>query len=305
MKIAIMGSGGIGGYYGGKLANTGQEVAFIARGAHLNALRQNGLVVRSHFGDFTLPKVQATDSPTEIGVVDLVIMAIKAYDLESATESIRPLIGENTSLLPLLNGVDIVVRIGAIIGPEKVIGGLCGLSSSIAEPGVISQVSPFEFLNFGEMSGKITPRAQAIYDVLKQAEINVTLTDNIQLAIWDKFTFLAAIAGVCSLTRAVVGKVRTDPDVRALLEGCIAEILAIGEKQGVVFEKDFAQTQMERIDGLPESMKPSMMLDLERGNRLELEALNGTVVRMGEEAGIATPVNRFIHTALKLWAGGR
>jgi 2-dehydropantoate 2-reductase len=182
---------------------------------------------------------------------------------------------------------------------------LCGISSAIAEPGVIRQVSPFDFVTLGELSGEVSPRARAVEQAFRQASRTVKLSTDIRLDIWHKFLFLASSAGVCAVTRQTGGPVRSDPDTRAMLADAIAEIAAVGRRSGVALEEDALERMLAQIDGMPDAMKPSMALDLERGNRLELEALNGTVVRLGQQFGVPTPVNRFIYAALKLHKDGR
>lgn len=304
MKIAIMGSGGVGGYYGGRLAKAGEEVTFIARGPHLAALRGKGLRVKSHFGDFDLPSVNATDDPAGVGPVELVIVATKAYGLDAAAEAMQPLMGETTTVLPLLNGVDIAERLGAILGAGRVMPGLCMLSSFIAEPGVIHQVTPFEYIKFGETSGEASERGQTIEAVMKGAEINAELSTDIALEIWNKFIVLAAMAGLTSVSRSPVGLVRSDPDLRAMLAGLIGEAEALGRAKGVNLAPDLAERLMAQIDGVPAEAKPSMLMDLEAGRPLELEVIQGTLIKMGAELGIETPVARFIYAALKLHAAG-
>ena len=226
MKIAIMGSGGVGGYYGGRLAKAEEDVVFIARGPHLAALRGKGLRVESRLGNFDLPGVNATDDPAAIGPVELVIVATKAYGLDAAAEAMLPLVGEATVVLPLLNGVDIAERLGAVLGAERIMPGLCSLSTFIAEPGVIHQMTPFEYVKFGEVSGEASKRGRAIEAALKNAEINAELSTEITVDLWNKFIFLASIAGVCSVSRSPFGLVRTDPDLRAMLAGQNGEIVA-------------------------------------------------------------------------------
>ena len=293
-----MGSGGVGGYYGGRLAKAGEDVTFIARGPHLEALRANGLRVESHSGDFALDSVRATDDPSTIGEVDLVIVATKAYGLREAAQVIRPLVGTSAAVLPLLNGVDIAEQLGAVLGMEPMLGGLCGISTFIAEPGVIKHVSPFEFLIFGEFSGAATPRAQAIEGAFKNARIDVTLTPEIEAKLWGKFIMLAAMAGVSSTSRQMIGPMRSDPETRAMLEDAVREIEAVGRKKGVALAPDIFTVTMGHIDSFMEDGKPSMLLDLELGKPLELEALNGAVSRMGKELGVPTPVNDFIYASL-------
>lgn len=286
------------------MAKAGEEVAFIARGPHLTALRDKGLRVKSHFGDFDLPSVNATDDPASIGPVELVIVATKAYGLDAAAEAIHPLIGEATTVLPLLNGVDISERLGAVLGADRIMPGLCMLSTFIAEPGVIHQVTPFEQIKFGETSGEASERGKAIHAVMKVAEINAELSADITLELWNKFLFLASIAGLQSVTRSPIGLLRSDPELRALLSEHIAEIEALGKAKGVNLVLDIAERILAQIDGLPVEAKTSMLMDLEAGRPLELEVLQGTIMKMGTELGIDTPVARFIHAALKLHAAG-
>lgn len=305
MKIAIMGAGGIGGYLGALLARKGEEVVFIARGAHLQAMRKAGLRVESTVsGDFTLPDVRATDDPREAGEVDLVLITTKAYDLMAAAQAIKPLLGPRTAVLPLLNGVDISERIGAEARIEQVLGGLWMISSSVTAPGAIRQVGLDHKIVFGEFSGEATPRAQAIAALLSSVNIETVLTPNIEQELWKKFLFIAPLAGVCGVTRQTSGPVRSDADTRALLQGALLEAEAVARKKGVELPDDIVAETLGIFDGLWPEDRPSMALDLERGNRLELEVLNGTVVRLGEELGVETPINRFIYAALKLHARG-
>ena len=304
MKIAIMGSGGVGGYYGGRLAAAGNEVTFIARGAHLEALRGAGLQVESALGDFQVNPVAATDDPGTVGETELVVMSIKTYALDAAISAIGPMVGDATAVLPLLNGVDIAQRIGAVVGMERVLGGLCGISSFLAAPGMIQQVSPMEFLKFGEWSGEATSRAREIGRVLKSAGINAELSGNIEVEVWNKFLFLAAFAGISALTRMPLGPLLEDPDTRALMTQSLEEIAALARASGVVLPDDVVPRTLEFMEGRPGDMKPSLLWDLERGNRLELDALTGAIVRMGTDLGVETPVNKFIYTVLKPHAGG-
>ncbi len=297
MKVAIMGSGGVGGYYGGRLAKAGEGVTFIARGPHLAALRIKGLRVKSHFGDFDLPSVNATDDSASIGPVDLVIVATKAYGLDAAAEAMLPLMGDATTVLPLLNGVDIGERLGAVLGTERIMPGLCNLSTFIAEPGVIHQVTPFEYLKFGETSGEASERGKTILTVMKSAEINAELSADITVELWNKFLMLAAAAGLTSVSRSPMGLVRSDPDLRVMLAAQIGETEALGRAKGVNLAPDVAERILAQIDGVPAEAKPSMFMDLEAGRPLELEVLQGTIIKMGTELGIEIPVARFIHAA--------
>ncbi len=305
MKIAVLGTGGVGGYYGARLAAAGNDVTFIARGAHLAALRSEGLRLESPLGDLHLQPLQATDDPAAVGPVGLLLVTVKTYQLDAAIAAMAPLLDAGTTVLPLLNGVDISERIAATIGPERVLVGLCGLSSAVAAPGVIRHVTPGEFVRLGEPDGSLTPRAEAIAALLQAAGINALATARIRREQWLKFLVLAPFAGVCSLTRHTKQAVWDDPDTRALLEAAVREVEALSRARGVDWGDDDPTTRtLERIAAMPPHMQPSMALDLQRGRPLELEAITGAVVRMGAETGVDVPVNRCIYAALKLHADG-
>ena len=304
MKIAIMGAGAVGGFYGGRLARAGEEVHFIARGAHLAALREKGLRVESPtVGDFTVAEVNATDDPAQVGPVELVWMTTKAYDLEAGAEAMRPLIGENTVVIPLLNGVDIAERIGAVLGMEHMLGGIVQVSVAMAEPGLIRH-AVMDRLVFGELAGGTSARCEAIRETLHGAGIQAELSEDIRREIWLKYLFLSTVAGMCSLTRQTLGPVLADPDTRAMLVACFRELEALARKEGIALEEGIVEERLAMADGLPKTMKPSMLLDLERGRALELEALQGAAMRLGRKLGVPTPVNDFIYAALKHHAGG-
>ncbi len=306
MKIAVMGAGGVGGYYGAVLARSGEAVTFIARGAHLQAMKTHGLRVESQaHGNFALPGINATDRPAEIGQVDLILFATKAYDLESAAASLKPCLGANTAILPLLNGVDIADRIAAVVGKPYVLGGMCQISASIKEPGAIRQVGPLNKIVFGELSGGGSPRADAVLKVFQKAGINAELSPQVLVDIWNKFLFIAALGGVCTLTATLLGPVRADADTRALLLGCMEEVYALASKQGIPLKPSIVQDTLANIDKLPEGTRPSMLLSLEQGGKLEVDALNGTAARLGKRLGVPTPINQFIYAALKLRAEGK
>jgi 2-dehydropantoate 2-reductase len=301
-----MGAGGVGGYYGAVLAQAGEDVTFIARGAHLQALRQRGLKVESQAkGNFALEKVQATDKPADIGPVDLILMATKAYDLEAAAASLKPCLGPNTVIVPLLNGVDIADRIASAVGKAYVLGGMCQISASIVEPGTIRIVGPLNKIVFGELAGGTSPRTEAVFQALQKAGINVELSPQVLVDIWNKFLFITAIGGVCTLTASVLGPVRGDPDTRALLVGVLEEGHALAKQLKIPLKPSVVQDILGNLDKLPEGSKPSMLLSLEQGGKLEVDALNGTAARLGKQLGVPTPINQFIFTALKLRADGK
>ena len=303
-RFAIMGSGGVGGYFGGRLAGAGNDVRFIARGAHLAAMRDGGLRINSPLGDAHLQPVQATDRPADIGPVDYVLFATKLWDTESAGIACRPLIGPETAVISLQNGVDAEDRLSDILGADHVMGGVAGISAVIGAPGVIDHASEFATIFFGERDGVRSPRAERLLAALEEAGIDARLTDHIGKTIWLKFIFLVGLSALTSLTRKPIGPVREDPECRALLARVLAEAAAVARSRGVALDEDAADERLAFIDKLPAAMTSSMAGDLARGNRLELDWLSGAVVRMGRDLGVATPANGFINVALKLSAAG-
>lgn len=303
-RFAIMGSGGVGGYFGGRLAQAGFDVCFIARGAHLAAIRKSGLRINSAFGDIHINPARATDNPTDIGLVDFVLFATKLWDTESAGEACRPLIGPKTAVISLQNGVDGVNCLSAILGRDHVMGGVAGISSVIGEPGVIDHLSDFAEIFFGEIDGTHSPRAERLAAAFDEAGIAAKMPDDIRQTIWLKFIFLVGLSALTSLTRKPIGPLREDPDCRALLIAVMTETAIVARAKGVGLNQDVAQERLAFIDDLPALMMSSMAGDLARGNRLELEWLSGAVSLMGREHGVQTPANDFIYAALKLSASG-
>jgi 2-dehydropantoate 2-reductase len=303
VHIAILGAGAVGGYYGGLLARCGQDVTFIARGAHLAAIREHGLRVESVHGDFEVYPARATDQAAEVGPVDLVLVAVKSYDLEPAAQSTRPLIGPQTVAVPLLNGLDAAERLAAVWGEEHVLGGLTHVSASIAAPGCIRQVSPLRRITFGERDGSLTLRAQRIRDVLAASDIEAVVTPAIDTALWSKFLFIASISGVCCLARRPIGPVLETPETRQLYGDALREVEAVGRAWGVALPLDLVEQTLRLTEGFSPQTRPSLLVDLEAGRRLELEAMSGTVVRYGRERGVPTPVHGVIYAALKPSAG--
>jgi 2-dehydropantoate 2-reductase len=299
MRVAILGSGGVGGYYGGLLAHAGQDVIFIARGEHLAAMRAHGLRVESAHGNFEVRPVQATDHPAQAGTVDLVLCTVKSYDLESAAEAARPLVGPGTVVLPLLNGLDAADRLAAILGPEHIMPGLTHISSSIAAPGLIRQVSPVRRITFGEHDGSITPRAERIRDLLAASGVEVILSTTVEQALWEKFVFISSVSGVCCLARQPIGPILRTTESRALYLNALREVEALGRARGVALPPDLVDHALRLTESFAPQTKPSLLIDLETGRRLELEAMSGTVVRYAQEIGLPTPVHSVIYAALK------
>ncbi len=298
MKILIMGTGGVGGYYGGLLAQQGNDITFIARGAHLYAIRHEGLKVKSIHGDFTVSPANATDDPAQVGAVDLVLFSVKTYHTDEAAEAIRPAVGPQTAVMSLQNGVDAAERIGKVIGAEHMIGGATWISSAVEAPGIIKQISQFRRIVLGELGGGQSERIQSIYDVLNQTGATVEISEDIQKTLWTKFVFIAAASAIGSLTRLPMGNYRSVPEARSLLTGIMREVEALAHAQSIRLETDVVQKSLEFIDNSAPQIKASMQLDVETGHRTELESIIGVISRKGRELGVPTPVADFVYAAL-------
>ena len=298
MKILIMGTGGIGGYYGGLLAQQGHEVTFIARGAHLYALRHDGLTVKSVHGDFKVSSVSATDEPINVGAVDLILFSVKTYHTEEAAQAIRPAVGRQTTVMSLQNGIDAAERIGKVVGPEHVIGGATWLSSAVESPGVIRQVSEFRRIVLGEQGGGRSERIQSIYDVLNQLGVIVEISENIQKVLWTKFVFISAVSSISSLTRLPMGDYRSVPESRRLLSSIMQEVESLARAQAIALDEDVVARSLEFIDNSGSHIKTSMQLDVETGHRTEIESMVGVIGRKGRELDIPTPTADFVYAAL-------
>ena len=305
MKIAVMGAGGIGGYFGAKLALSGADVTFIARGAHGAAIRGNGLKVFSPNGDMLVQPVQATDDPARLGPVDVVMFCVKLWDVEAAAETCTPLIGPETAVICVQNGVDAEERVAAILGAEHAVGGVAAIAALIEEPGVIRHTGTMAWLKFGELDGRESPRLEAFHEACAKAGIEASISPDITADIWRKFAFLAPMAGATAAMRMPIGPILGDPDTRQMFADLIDETVAVGRARGARLEDGLEAKQLAFAEGLPGEMKASMLGDLERGNRLELPWLTGAVVRLGRELGVPTPVSATVQTILKLHAAGR
>jgi 2-dehydropantoate 2-reductase len=299
MRIAIMGSGGVGGYYGGLLAAAGQEVTFIARGPHLQAILDKGLQIKSVHGDIKVSPAKATDRPDEIGVVDLVIVATKTYQTDEAAMAIKPLLGANSVVISLQNGIDAAERIGSTVGTEHVLGGATWLSAALEAPGRIGQYSQFRRIALGELDGRITPRAQAIASVLATTPAIIELVPNIHQVLWTKFVFIAPISALGGVTRVAIGEYRQVPEAREVLAKAMAEVVSVAKAGGVSLNEDILSKTLTFIDASAPDIRPSMQRDLEAGRQSELESLIGVVVRLGKEYGVPTPVMDLAYALLK------
>lgn len=311
MRIVVMGTGGVGGYFGARLAAAGEDVRFVARGAHLEAMRRDGLKIDSKLGDLTLKPVTASHDPKDLGPADLVMIAVKLWGTQDAIEAVRPLIGPKTSVVSFQNGVGAIDALTKAFGKEPVLGGVAHIATVIGAPGVIKHTGTMAKLTIGEppylqnTGGGTSPRVQAIYGAAKKAGIDVVASEDIQKSIWEKFVFLASFSGVTALTRLPKGPIMADPDMRLMFADAIAEACAVARAKGIGLAPDHEAKALGWADGLPAEMKASMLHDLEAGNRLEVEFLSGAVARLGAEAGVATPVHRTIFAALKPYAAGR
>jgi 2-dehydropantoate 2-reductase len=306
MRILVMGSGGIGGYFGARLAAAGEDVRFVARGAHLEAMRRDGLRLDSQVNPVILKPVRASANPAELGPdIDLVVIAVKLWGTEAAIEAVRPVVGPDTAVVSFQNGIGAIDTLTKAFGHDRVLGGVAHIATAIGAPGVIKHTGTMERLTIGEPDGGISPRVAAFVDAAKRAKLNAIAAEDIQRAIWEKFVFLASFSGVTALTRLPKEPILADADMRRLYADALAEAVAVARARGIALPADQAARTLEFSDGLAPAMKSSMLHDLEAGNRLELDWLSGAVMRLGVETGVATPVHRTIYAALKPYIGGR
>jgi 2-dehydropantoate 2-reductase len=304
MRIAIIGAGGIGAIYGASLAKAGGEVIFVARGAHLAAMRESGLKIEGDRGEIQVKPAQVTDDPASIGVVDYAIFCVKLWDVESAGAAIKPIVGPETAVIPQQNGVDAHERLIPILGRKAVMAGTAWVTGSIVAPGVVRQTGTYQRLIFGELDGRISERGRRLAELCAVAGFDGEFEPNVLVPIWNKFIALVPLSGVNSLTRVPLGLYRADPDLWALFEASLRETAAVGRAQGVPLAPDVVETVIAQVRSMPSYHMTSMCNDLLRGNRLELPWFAGKVVELGHKHGIPTPANGFIHTALKLYANG-
>ena len=304
MRIAIMGSGGLGGYFGARLVQGGAaDVHFVARGKHLEAMRRDGLRVDGP-QPLHVRKVSATDDPREIGVADVVMLCVKLWDTESAIEQIRPMVGPDTAIVSFQNGVLKDQYLRAAFDERQLMGGVGYVATTIGEPGVIKQTGPMQRLLFGEFDGSRSARGEALLAACLAGGINAELSGNILREIWQKYVFLVALSGTTTTIRKTLGPIRSNPQTRAFFIDVMREVVAVGRAHGVSLPEDYAQTRMKFAEDLPADMTASMHHDLEKGNRLEVRWLSGGVVELGQAKGVATPLNRAIADILALHADG-
>jgi len=304
MRIAIMGAGGVGGFFGAKLALAGSDVTFIARGRHLDAIRANGLRVESSTGAMHVAKARASDNGADVAPVDVVMLCVKLWDVESAAQQIAPLLADRGVVIPFQNGLDSPGILHRVVGAERVLGGVAYIAATIREPGVIAHTGTMAKLRVGAFPDGSTERANEFVATCRDANIDVELSPDIRRALWEKFCFLAAFAGCTCAARQPIGVVRADPDLRATFEGAVQEAWSVARTQGVALADDYVKGALTAIDMLPAEMKASMLHDLEAGRRLEAPWLSGAVVRMAAQAGTAAPISRALYAAVKPYLNG-
>ncbi len=298
MRIAVFGTGGVGGYFGGRLAQSGEQVVFIARGEHLRSIQANGLRVDSLKGDFVLHPAQATDDPSQVGAVDVILVAVKAWQVPAAARAMQPMVAEHTFIVPLENGVDAPGQLAEALGEAHVLGGLCRISAFIAGPGHIRHVGIEPYVAFGELNRRPSQRAENLRLAFERAGVVVEIVEDVHVAMWSKFLFIAAISGVGAVARAPAGVIRSIPETRQLLVSAMEEIYNLGRNRGVDLPADSVAQTMAFIDGMAPEVTASMQRDIIAGQPSELESQNGAVVRMGVESGVSTPVNAFLYGSL-------
>jgi len=305
MRMAVMAAGAVGGYFGARMAAAGHDVAFIARGAHRDAIRRDGLKIESALGDLHLKDVNVADDPKQVGPVDVALFAVKLWDTESAAAQARPLVGARTRVITLQNGVDSVERLAPILGDEATIGGATYVVTNIARPGVIRHTGTVARIRCGRLDGRSDDVLAACVNEIKSAGIDITLADHMLVDIWKKFVMLSGTSGITASTRQPLGVIRDDEDMRAFFFKLMDETMAVGRAAGVALPADYAAELERAVTGFPPNMKASMANDLDAGNRLELDWLAGKVVALGRKLGVAAPAQEAVYAILKPYRMGR
>jgi 2-dehydropantoate 2-reductase len=298
MRIAVFGTGAVGGYFGAQLARAGEEVIFIARKEHLQAIRTHGLRVETSKGEIVIQPAQASDDPAQVGAVDAVILGVTAWQVTEVARAMKPMIGPETFVVPLQNGVEASPQLEAILGAKNVLGGLCGTMSWIIGPGHIRSIGGVHFIKFGELDNRPSERTEQLRKAFERAGVKVEVPSDIQVALWEKFLFVVSFGGVGAVTRAPIGVIRTLPETRRLLEQCVREIFEVARARQIALSDGIVEKTMMFLDSLAPSGTTSLQRDIADGKPSELDAWNGAVVRLGQEVGITTPLNSFIHYSL-------
>ena len=305
LRVTVVGAGGVGGYFGARLAQGGCDVSFVARGAQLAALREHGLRVESDLSEIHLPQVRASEAPEKLGQADVVLMCVKLWDTETAARAVKPMVGPGTAVISLQNGVRKEELLGQLLDKKAVVGGVCYVAAKILRPGVIQQTGKMQRLVFGELDAAASPRTKQFLDACHSSCIDAEISPDIRRAIWEKFVFVVGTSATTTTMRSTIGPIRANPLTRAFLLDVMREVVAVGRDHGVLLADDFADTRLAFCDTLPPAMTSSMHTDLEQGKRLELDWLSGSVIELGEAVGVPTPLNRAVRDILELHTQGK
>jgi 2-dehydropantoate 2-reductase len=298
MRIAALGAGAVGGYFGGRLAMAGHDVTFIARGANLAAIRDHGLRVDSIAGDFVVSPARATDDPASVGIVDFVIVAVKTWQLGDAARAMRPLVGPHTAVLPLLNGVEAAEELAAVLGAEHVLAGMCRIITTLEGPGHIRHSGAVPWVALGELDNIVSDRVRRLHGALVEAGVGAEIATDINVAVWEKFMFIATMSGIGAVTRAPIGEWLNLPETRRMAEAALEEVVAVGQAHGVPLPDASVAKTLAFMDGVPPSATASMQRDIMAGRPSELEAQSGAVVRLGARVGVPTPIHSYLYHSL-------
>lgn len=298
MKIVIYGTGGVGGYFGAQLALAGEDVVFIARGDHLQAIQQNGLHLETDQGQTLLPTVQATDDPKKVAIADLIIVGVKAWQVTDVAHSIKNMVGSNTLVLPLQNGVEAAKELSFVLGERHVLGGLCKSLSWVVKPGYIRSIGQIHSILFGELDNSSSKRTEQLKEVFERAKIKAIIPPDINVALWEKLLFVVSFGGVGAVTRSPIGIIRKLSGTRLMLEQSMKEVLAVAQNRGIALSDGIVEKSLAFIDSLAPDATTSLQRDITNGKPSELEFWNGAVVRLGQQSSVVTPLNTFIYNAL-------
>jgi 2-dehydropantoate 2-reductase len=300
MRITVLGTGAVGAYFGGRLAEAGEHVSFLARGETLRIIRERGLRVTSPEGNFVIHPARASDNPAELGPADVVLLGVKTWQVPDAARAMGPLLGPDTFVVPLQNGVEAAAQLAATLGPARVLGGLCRIIAWVEAPGVVRHEGAEPYIGFGELAGGLSPRARSLQEALSRCQgVTAEALEDVEAELWRKFLFISSVSGLGAVTRAPIGVLRRRPETRELLERAMQEVLAVARARGVALPDDAVDETLRFTDSLPEEGTTSMQRDIIAGRPSELEAQNGAVVRLGAETGVATPVHDFVYRTLR------
>ena len=298
MKIVIMGSGGVGGYFGARLADAGEDVSFVARGSHLEAIKSKGLQVKSELGNISIHPASASSKPGDLGTADIILFCVKAYDTESAALAIKPIVGPETGVIPFLNGIEHLKKLQRTLGEKTVLGGVANISALITSPGAIEHFGTIQTLRIGELDNRKSDRLTEFRAACEKAKIDAPIPENIETELWQKFVMICTLAGVNCLTRLPLGDCRNNTNSRKLMLSLANEVIAVARAHDINLPKEQIELTIKLLDNLPANMKASMLAALERGDKLEASALNGAVDRLGQTKGIDPPATRIVYEAL-------